>query len=646
MNEYNASEVAPPPMISIKVDEAQDDRNFGASGDQSWRPWSSPTSYQLVNNLQSTSAPLQSLYVYHLASLIPPLLAAILEHVDIIPRPDSRLDMLYRFYRLLNIIVSEKADAYLDILEVVAYHTTKARHSAVSLLVTFWPHAVGHLVVSKPLPIINYSEFLRIGLKSRSRRDHPYAHQFVPWRFITHSGRPALEGMSKHECRSCSTAIHGFGLLCPLCMCAVHFDCYDYPEGSLLSQYELASDPDIQKVAMHRFCYVLQARRDSEPRVIIKQDHAFRLVNLFTLSLCFVCHKPLWGCVMQGLKCTECMQFAHSDCISDASSTDIPRCSSSVTNSKHIIIDWTILRRSFADYYKDILLPQEELDKRTYEEVSVFYSALWMQLRLMDNGVALGSIVIKQKRSKMADSEHTRVDEFELQYLVRLYEVYLSSSRLPSSLATDEYLQENRAKLSEHSIMFDWSNLVYISTAIKSPYDVLKPSLSTSSDLLNVSQSGGPTEQNSEHTQPPPFEVVSLSHMRDVLGYEFHLFSDAAARLMLSHLHHLGFFGRLDFEPILFQEATSHEETYCTFPLPLGLDLSTSVETLVAAVEACLSDIDLSVNEVGFLLLMRKLWPNGLASEYALRRLVRNVLSWILSEVFCYSPLYLVRGLK
>jgi len=33
------------------------------------------------------------------------------------------------------------------------------------------------------------------------------------------------------------------------------------------------------------------------------------------------------------------------------------------------------------------------------------------------------------------------------------------------------------------------------------------------------------------------------------------------------------------------------------FPLALGLDLSTSVETLVVAIEACLRDMDIAVND-------------------------------------------------
>jgi hypothetical protein len=125
--------------------------------------------------------------------------------------------------------------------------------------------------------------------------------------------------------------------------------------------------------------------------------------------------------------------------------------------------------------------------------------------------------------------------------------------------------------------------------------------------------------------------------MRDAVGYELHIFSDAVAGYLLAHLHHLGFFNRTDLNPVLFQDTFSKQEVALVFPIPQGLDLSTDVETLFAAVEGCLSDLDLSVNEQGFLLLVRRLWPNGMASEYALHRLARNLVSWIFAEVMIIS---------
>ena len=71
----------------------------------------------------------------------------------------------------------------------------------------------------------------------------------------------------------------------------------------------------------------------------------------------------------------------------------------------------------------------------------------------------------------------------------------------------------------------------------------------------------------------------------------------------------------------------------CFFRLPLGLDLSSGVESLIVAIEVCLRELDVSMNEAGFLLLVRRLWPNGMLSDYAIVRLMRALLNWILSEV-------------
>ena len=90
---------------------------------------------------------------------------------------------------------------------------------------------------------------------------------------------------------------------------------------------------------------------------------------------------------------------------------------------------------------------------------------------------------------------------------------------------------------------------------------------------------------------------------------------------------------RADAHPVLFTEGADPERVPLVFPLPFGFDITLEVETLVATVEACLSDIHLSVNEVGLLLLVRRFWPNGMLSDYSFRRLAKAILSWILSEV-------------
>ncbi|KAJ6630829.1 hypothetical protein B0H10DRAFT_1938967 [Mycena sp. CBHHK59/15] len=520
-----------PAIVSIKVDQVQDEQSAEPGGPHDWVPWSSPKSTQSLS-LHSSNTPSQLQTVYFLAALIPPLLAAVLESVDIVSGNETRVDVAHQFYRLVDLIVTAKPDSYLDIMEVVAYHT-RARRSALSAI----------SLLGKP--------------------------------FLS----PAISTLPR-----------------------VHFGCYDYPEGSHVLPY--SSDRNIQRVASFRFSPVLGARSNVESRIITKDDHAFGLVNIFTLCLCFVCRKPLWGCTMQGLR----------------------------FHSASMTIDWSSLRASCNEYYGEILsTTKEQLQTRSHEEISVFSAVLWTQMHIMTNGISSGSIEIMQKGKSAAHAKNHKVDEFELHLVSAWCNSLLLSGTLRLSTAISDYLEQSQQQRPIHGIMYDWSNLVYISSSIKSPYPIPMGVPGASSDLLNVAQH----ESYADETDTPvaqPFEVVPISHMRDILGYELLIHSDAAARLLLSHIHHLGFFDRLDMEADLFDDGIFNKHTICVFPIPLGLDISTNVETLVATVEACLTDLDLSVNEAGFLLLTRKLWPNGMATEYSLKRLMRIIVTWILAE--------------
>ncbi|KAI0928528.1 hypothetical protein AcW1_005746 [Taiwanofungus camphoratus] len=619
-------ELNPPPMVSILVDEVEDANSYPQS-DTQWRRWSK-SGRTVDGGLHSTNAPAQDVAVYQLSSLITPLLAAILENVDL---SSDKLPMLHRFHRLLGRITEYKSDTYLDVLSVIAYHTPRARHTAISLLMSYWPRAIGHFVVSKALPSITYSASVtratQVSTHVRRPQDNPYAHQFVPWRFGPKSIPSLFEGSAQDECRSCSNPINGFGLLCPFCMCAVHFDCYDYPEGSAFTQYAVASEPDIQKIAIYRFCHVLPHRRGSLPAPVSKQQHTFRLVNLFSLTLCFICRKPLWGCVMQALRCTSCKQFVHSSCL-ESPQSPIPRCRLMVVDDTSLTLGWSIMRRSFSDHYGDIFIREEDLSHRTYEEISVFFAVLWTQLQILNNGIALGSIVVSQEDSPADD---VQVKDFELHQLVDRYGTCLSSGKFSPSSALNDHLLDNHMRAPEVVMFYNWNILAFMAGILKMPGGNSSTTSSASADLLSVAQ---PDPFSSTQTDDVsyPYEVVSLAHLRDQLGDQFQMLSEPAAKHMLTHLFHLGFFKRLDPELSLFDQTPDLVRQRCCFPLPFGLEESMEVETLVSAIEACLSDLDLSINEAGFLLLVRRFWPDGMLTDYALRRLSKAVILWILSE--------------
>ncbi|KAK1236541.1 hypothetical protein PQX77_000234 [Marasmius sp. AFHP31] len=614
----NSSDVEPsaraeglaPGVISIQVDAAPDE---GSNINSDWA-WSTASSKLLA--LKSTNAPMQQAALYNLSSIIGPLLSAILERFDFDAESNSRADVTYRLHRLVTVIADLKFDAYLDLLAVLAYHTSRAKRLAAHLLATFWPRAVGHAAISRApmLGDLNVTASHLSPIPSQS-------HQFVPWRFgstVSSTPRP-----SQHQtCNVCSNNIEGFGLFCSLCVCSVHLHCYNVTEGTMVLSHQANTEGQAKQVAILRFSPI-PGRVSPGAR---RNRHRLQPVNLFTLSICSVCREPLWGCYAQALHCSICQQLAHSSCTTNPAFATCVAPSGSVT-SEPPNCSSTNLRQTCMRFYGSLLsLDQDALRLKTYEDISTIYGTLWTQVQLLENGVAYGTLLIDGRTSSQSNGR--RIREFEIHRVLSWCTEILSTGAQAPSPGTMDFFQYNSPQHKDYSVVFDWSYLVFVSAAIKMP---LEPP-PNGSGLLTISTSfvdpGG--AENREDDASHPFEIVPLSHLRDGLGYEFHFRCDSAAKFMLSHLHHMGFIERLDSEATLFDSDDKH--VHCTFPLPLGLDVSSDVETLFAAVEACLSDLDLFVNEIGWLLLSRRLWPSGSASQYALGRLTRSILLWILAE--------------
>ncbi|KAF5358295.1 hypothetical protein D9756_001552 [Leucocoprinus leucothites] len=607
------------PIVSIHVVEepevkSQDNQN------PLWVPW---TSAGKTLKVQSTNAPAQPMPIYYLSSLIPPLLGCALDNIDLETLDEKGIVSIQFLQDLFQTIIDLKVDAYLDLLQVISYHTPKARKFAAFLLASCWPQSVGHVLISQP-PNSDLFHFPQFFDKEFER------HQFFPWYFLHRHNWFSPGDSSQHDCSVCRKAIHGFGLLCPYCTCAVHFDCYDYPGGSTVVQYANASDPHVQRVAMFRFSYILSPPTNLQGAIVVNgRHHQFQRINLFTLSLCSTCQQPLWGCTSQAFLCTTCSLVVHPHCLDVATPQS---CGLTAVDSNTLTISFSELRTSCFEHYRDILvLTREQLAEKSYEEISVFRDILSTQLQILNQGLLLGTLLVAHK-GKSAETGRLGTKEFKLHHTIKWCEDLLGSDCLYASPVMEEYLQENDLLRRDHSMLYTWSSLVYVAASMKSPSTALGLSNSASSDFLNVTQA----ELHPEHPMeevPHPFDMVSLSHMRDVLGHELRIYSDAAAFGLLSHLHQLAFFslkGEGTFSDLQTMQKNKNES--CSFPLPLGLDLSIDVETLVSAIEACLSDVDLYVNEFGFLLLTRRMWPDGLMSDYALKRLARSVFTWIINE--------------
>lgn len=624
-----------------------------------------PTSSSL-----SAIAPLQSLVIYQLSCLIPPLLAALLQVVNPTTADEKDRDKLYGFYSLLDTIVSLKEDAYLDVLEVIAYNDSPTRHQALSVLATYWPRALGHAIFGKELPVLSYQDVVfskqqthRASAKPPPMRDVPYTHEFIPWRFIPSSSLGRTDTLSQ-VCHVCGDALSDFGLICPFCFVSVHFNCYDPPYGSHTGHYVLPSSKksgsgsEEPQPCFFSFSHILPSRRNLEPEIIeTDHQHAFRVVNLFTLCLCMVCRTPLWGHVRQGLKCIHCHSFVHASCARNADhssaclhrTNSISEVTATAESLVHTLIDFSVLERTFMEHFRPILSDSKSLQGKPYEEISIYYSILSAQLHILDNGINCKSIVIqKDKRLTL-----TLMQTFALYGYCASYAEYLSTpGKAPLSNAMQEYVRFNDISLDKaRCILFDWTFLAGMTSILKTPlpHHLTFGSMGNN----NLSPFAGERERerdrdfSSDTVALHPYELAGLSHLRNALNYEYHIHSDAAVQYMLNHIRQIGFFERVDDHTDLFANSNVIDPL-CAFSLPLGLDLSTGVETLVVAIEACLEDIDITVNEYGFLLLVRRFPPAGAASDYALSRLTRILFSWVISEderLIILARDYIGRGL-
>lgn len=592
-----------------------------ADRDLPFQPWSSNRSK--VSGI-AWSAPRQALQSYNLAALVSPLFAALFEAI----RLNSRdLTTLHRFHSILRTIIRLKKDAYADIVDVIAFAPSSSRLIAVEALATFWPKAFGHTIFSRPLSVLSYesqiSTFVPVVQPTTGLSE---LHEFLLWRFkapIT-SNRQAARPQAGHAaiCIVCNKSIVGLGLMCPCCNTTVHArSCYDHNGGVDKLKY-ISKEDKSQKYAIIRYSQCSPKRLDVPLEEFCQDRHQFRPVHLLSLVLCFICRRPLWGCYSQGLRCSSCLHFAHGRCIQNA--RNFPSCRTIPFSQKHVTIAHDALKRSWVEHYDSLMWSEMELFDRSYEDVSTAYGIFWMELELLNAGIAAGTIVIEHPTA-YAPSNRGKVDEFELHYYVALYGAQLSGSRLARSNSTLEYIENCGQLDSDISLLHDVPLLLMAASSVKLP----QSQGSGDNRLLRVDTA----EENPPSELEHPFEFVSLAHIRDALGYDINIHSDTTARFLLSHMTRLGLIYRLDSTPLdIFTRDDLHPSEIYSFPSTLAIDASTSVEALFASIQACLEDLDVSINEFGLSLLTRRCWPTGMMTDYALARLTNMVLSWVLSE--------------
>ncbi|GJJ74669.1 hypothetical protein EMPS_07027 [Entomortierella parvispora] len=97
------------------------------------------------------------------------------------------------------------------------------------------------------------------------------------------------------------------------------------------------------------------------------------------------------------------------------------------------------------------------------------------------------------------------------------------------------------------------------------------------------------------------------------------------------------------------QRRVAIRNVHCLFPIITAIDPTSEVENLIHAVWRCLSSMDLSVNECGFLILSRQCWPDPFMSDYTAERLLGCLFHWLLLEDDQLSVIhknYISRGKK
>ncbi|KAG0186217.1 hypothetical protein DFQ28_008166 [Apophysomyces sp. BC1034] len=501
----------------------------------------------------------------------------------------------------------------------------------------------------------------------------------------TSSTSPATvyDDINSTRCKECFKIINGYGLRCYQCKSNVHFNCYNYlSANSSMDVMLYVKEGGIQKVVSPQFCPVVFGPRSSDEFRDVQHNHItdtstfvlfghhFQLINLYTLMLCAACHLPLWGVSHQGYRCTTCNRFIHSTCLErieeehrlGCQSSTIQICSSfqPLLESDTKITGKT-LSESLQSYYGD-LIPLSELDitERSYEEVGTILNVLLLQENILRCGIAAGCLLTDNETDDpLTISDENGVPPNQscpmLKDAIRYCVAYMNSGGCRGSSFLSEFYS-NRQHSLEECVLSKEDFLSHIAAMMKS---------------LVASRSGavaGTVIQTTSTTKrwsagdsrgylkvvPNPFmehwdddELDIEEHVpRDMMGRDtmlswvmenLRIRSPKVGELLLQHMQNLGLFERRDAHPNLFYEkASSSPESsssvQCVFPVPFAIDCSPNVESLINAIEACLDDIDITVNECGMILLVRRCWPDSFMSQYTTERLVHAILSWIFQE--------------
>lgn len=254
----------------------------------------------------------------------------------------------------------------------------------------------------------------------------------------------------------------------------------------------------------------------------------------------------------------------------------------------------------------------------------------------------------------VADEETEELSTFDAprhSRLVTKLRDYTGRLVVPMSGVTFDFFEGNEAAI---GLLFEDDYLAHITSQMKI-YTPEAPSTPIRNQFLQPNGARTPSYSESSIRSEPmmtdeadiPLEIADLSHCINWLKKTMSFSSSAVLKMSLEHLHYKGFLDRTDGQVSLFGPRSAlgqtnglitdftpfdSEFTQVHFPVPFGMDDSPNVDILIMAIETCLEDIDITMNECGLLLLTRRCWPDGSSSLEVLARLVRCVLAWVFNE--------------
>ncbi|CEP06942.1 hypothetical protein, partial, partial [Parasitella parasitica] len=508
------------------------------------------------------------------------------------------------------------------------------------------------------------------------------------------------DDMNGAFCKECFKPIQGFGLRCFQCKGSVHYNCSnsvaDMKEQGIMFYVKAGG---IQKVVTPQYCNIPPQPRfrdmvdrgllswttkSNSSRVGPLLGHMFQLVNLYTLTICACCRRPLWGISQQGYRCTECNRFVHVQCLADAeechtSSSSSSRLQTCVPFQPLLESDIQISQADLSDdlcrHYGDVLpTDAESIEGRSFEEVGTMLNVLMLQDHILHCGFAAGCILITHESDDPLLAVDPGTDTFPpplfkletqpshsavLTRAIKLCSDYLSSGKCFGSVFLTDFCG-NKASTVDKFVLSKEEYLGHLSAMMKclmtsfstngakitatQPTVDKRRSVGDSRGFLQVSPSPFAAAANWEDDQDDEFseghapnECLDRSILLSWLMTNLNFKSRKAAEIMLQQMRNLGFFERFDASPMLFPPAAAAASDKIPavpviFPIPYAIDCSANVESLINTIDACLQDVDLSINECGLLLLVRRCWPDPFMSAYTRARLVNAIVGWIFDE--------------